>query len=151
MHSLKQVTVLGATYRVSKAPGRTGCMFCSEEAARRVVIVRAVQAAERHHRMWRIEEAAVFCESYLRGFRWWDVQVILVSMATVWGAGCRLRTCPTEIDTRWSWEKNGSINQLTICSVKCQSALHNKWKQKQTNYQIPPQRAWSHNVWGRKQ
>lgn len=50
----------------------TGCWFCCEEAARRVVIVQGIQAAER-----RIEEAAAFCVSYLRGSRWWDAQVIL--------------------------------------------------------------------------
>lgn len=46
MQPLEQVTVLGATYLVSKALSGTGWLFCSEEAARRVVIVQGMQAAE---------------------------------------------------------------------------------------------------------
>lgn len=46
MQSLKQVTVLRATYGMSKAQSRAGGMFCSKEAARRVVIVQGMQTSE---------------------------------------------------------------------------------------------------------
>lgn len=46
MQSLKQVTVRRATYGMSKAQSRTGGMFCSKEAARRVVIVQGRQTSE---------------------------------------------------------------------------------------------------------
>lgn len=104
------------------------------------------------HQMWRIEEAAVLCVSYLRGSRWWDVLVILSPWQHVgrqgvdWKLGrCNWRMLEFE-------RKIGSINEPTsahsrVNSIhRCPGAHHTI---KKPNYQIPPEGAWCHNVRGK--